>query len=304
MTQKRARLPGRIKYIEDVIEPRPIRRASLASAFPEIASEWHYKKNCGWGPEDFNYGSNIKVWWQCSKKHVYAAMIANRTGKRKSGCMICNVGVSTDLKDYPEALAQFDLKKNKGDDPHKITWHKRYYWKCSVASDHVWVSTFNRRKGERCPACKKSQLSKTNMLANFPRVARMLHPTKNGKWNAKNLRMAESRRVWWKCPKGPDHEWQALITTKTQGSLGCPFCNSNRVSITNCLKTMYPRVAKEWHPTRNKRKTPGDVNGQTADKYWWLCKKGHEWHQSVAIRTVRGANCPTCRTASRSGAMR
>jgi hypothetical protein len=296
MTLPRRRPKNVAKNIEDVVEPFRIRRATLAAAFPEVAIEWHYKKNCGWGPEDFNYSSNVKCWWQCpnDKSHVYAATITNRTG-RQSGCMICNVGVQTDLRDYPDALAQFDVKKNPGVDPHKITWHARYHWKCSVAADHRWESTFNRRTGERCPFCKNAKLSKTNKLATFPKVAKLLHPTKNGKWNAQNLRIAESRRVWWKCPKGPDHEWRALITTKTYGSLGCPFCHGNKVSITNCLKTLYPKIAKEWHPTRNKSKTPTDVHGQTAVRYWWLCKKGHEWYQAVNIRTTRGANCPACR---------
>ena len=296
MTLSRRRPKQRAKNIEDVIEPAPIRHASLAAAFPEVSIEWYHKKNCGWGPQDFNYSSNVKCWWQCpnDKSHVYAATISNRTG-RQSGCMVCNVGVHTDLGDYPDALKQFDRKKNKGVDPHKITWHTRYYWKCPVAADHRWVSTFNRRTGERCPFCKNAKLSKTNQLANFPEVAKLLHPTKNGKLNAKNLRMAENRRVWWKCPNGPDHEWRALITTKTYGSIGCPFCHGNKVSITNCLKTLYPKIAKEWHPTRNKKLTPKDVHGQTANKYWWLCKKGHEWRQAVSIRTVRGSNCPICR---------
>lgn len=286
----------RIKNIEDVIEPARIRRATLFAAFPEIAGEWLHKKNCGWGPEDFNYGSSIKVWWQCpnDKKHVYAATIANRT-TNQSGCKICNTGESTDLRDYPSALAQFDHKKNKGVDPFKLPWHDKVHWKCSVAKDHVWVSTFNRRRGERCPFCKGSKLSKTNSLANFPKVSKYLHPTKNGKLTAKDYRASEGTLVWWKCPKGKDHEWQAKISTKTGGSLGCPFCISNKVSITNCLATRFPKIAKEWHPTRNKLKTPKSVNGSTATRYWWKCKLGHVWLQAVQIRTIRGANCPTCR---------
>lgn len=284
------------KNIEDVIEPARIRKATLLKAYPEIAAEWHYNKNCGWGPEDFNYASNVKAWWQCpnNKKHVYAAPIANRTVS-ESGCMICNVGIVTDLRDYPQALAQFDHKKNKGIDPFKLPWHDKVHWKCSAAKDHVWVSTFNRRHGERCPFCRSWKLSKTNSLANYPKVAKCLHPTKNGELKAKDFRASEKTLVWWKCPKGKDHEWQAQIATKTGGSLGCPFCVANKVSVTNCLATLFPKIAKEWHPTRNKQKTPKSVTGSTSDKYWWKCKLGHVWLQGVLVRTIRGANCPTCR---------
>lgn len=264
-------------------------------AFPEVAAEWYYKKNCGYGPEDFNYGSNVKVWWQCqnNKKHIWTASIANRT-TNQAGCMICNVGKSTDLRDYPEALAQFDYKKNKGVDPHKLGWHTKVRWKCTAAADHVWVSTFNRRHGERCPFCKGSKLSKTNRLVNMPEVAKMLHPTKNGNKTAKDFRISEQTLVWWKCDRGPDHEWQAKIYTKTTGSLGCPFCSANKVSITNCLATRHPQVAKEWHPTKNKPKTPKDVIAGSLRKYWWKCKLGHVWLQSLVLRTSRGCGCPKC----------
>jgi hypothetical protein len=36
------------------------------------------------------------------------------------------------------------------------------------------------------------------------------------------------KKYWWKCDKGDDHEWKALVYNRTIGS-GCPFC------------TVYPR---------------------------------------------------------------
>lgn len=288
------------KTIEDVIDPPKIRKISLADAYPEVAGEWYYKKNCGWGPEDFNYGSRIKAWWQCpnNRRHIYSAAITNRT-LRQSGCMICNVGTSTDLRDYPEALAQFDKKRNKNIDPHKLGWHIKVHWKCPAASDHRWISTFNRRTGERCPFCKLGRLSKTNSLATYPEVARLLHPTKNGKLTAADLRLRERRVVWWKCPKGRDHEWQAEVFTKTTGSPGCPFCHGQMVSTTNCLATKFPKIAKEWHPKRNKGVTPKDVSAGTEKKFWWQCKKGHQWKQAVNLRTGRGFGCHDCLKSKR-----
>ena len=41
---------------------------------------------------------------------------------------------------------------------------------------------------------------------------------------------------------------------------------------------MFPEIAKEWHPSKNK-KTPDQVNSQSNKKYWWKCPEGpdHEW---------------------------
>lgn len=32
-------------------------------------------------------------------------------------------------------------------------------------------------------------------------------------------------KYWWKCPKGPDHDWRAILTSRTSGGSGCPRCN-------------------------------------------------------------------------------
>ncbi|NJL70714.1 MAG: zinc-ribbon domain-containing protein [Candidatus Competibacteraceae bacterium] len=54
-------------YIEDVIEPAAVRSQSFAKACPEAASMWLYKRNCGFGPEDFSHGSTVWAWFKCPK---------------------------------------------------------------------------------------------------------------------------------------------------------------------------------------------------------------------------------------------
>lgn len=62
----------------------------LATAFPDIAKEWHPVKNGDLKPTDVTQKSNKKVWWMCSKGHEWQAFIANRTGKNKTGCPYCS----------------------------------------------------------------------------------------------------------------------------------------------------------------------------------------------------------------------
>ena len=63
----------------------------LATAYPEIAEEWNYKRNGALSPEDFTYGSERKVWWVCSKcGYEWETTINNRTnGYFKTGCPKC-----------------------------------------------------------------------------------------------------------------------------------------------------------------------------------------------------------------------
>ncbi|MED4634714.1 zinc-ribbon domain-containing protein [Peribacillus frigoritolerans] len=41
----------------------------------------------------------------------------------------------------------------------------------------------------------------------------------------------------------------------------------------NCLETIFPELAKEWHPTKNGKLTSEDVTDGSKKVVWWLCKK-------------------------------
>lgn len=65
-----------------------LKERSLAITHPQIAKDWHPTKNGGLKPEFFSYGSDVKVWWKCSKYGVeFQAKIYNRI---KCGCYCCN----------------------------------------------------------------------------------------------------------------------------------------------------------------------------------------------------------------------
>ncbi len=274
-----------------------MRGQSLATTHPAIAKEWHPKLNHGYLPGQFSYGSNVACWWQCSEdaEHVWQARIYNRT-LQGSGCPICNLGAATDLRDYPKILKTFMTAKNKGKDPYRLPWHTKVWWQCPKGKDHIWKSTFNRRPGERCPFCRGKKPSSTNNLSLLKPIAKQWHPTKNGKKKPQQFCIGSSKRVWWRCPKGTDHEWEARIMTRTRGEGGCPYCLNQKVSVTNSLESAYPDVVKQWHPTRNGKLKPRDVTAASTSKVWWKCKKGpdHEWQALVLSRTTLNTGCPFC----------
>ena len=61
----------------------------------------------------------------------------------------------------------------------------------------------------------------------------------------------------------------------------------------NDLATLYPELAKEWHPFYNGDVRPADVITGSNTRYWWQCAFGHSWQTSVAHRQ-EGQNCPVC----------
>ncbi len=55
---------------------------------PRLIAEWDNERNEPEFPDKYSTGSNVKVWWKCSKGHVWLASIANRV--RGEGCPVCS----------------------------------------------------------------------------------------------------------------------------------------------------------------------------------------------------------------------
>jgi DNA-directed RNA polymerase subunit RPC12/RpoP len=126
----------------------------------------------------------------------------------------------------------------------------------------------------------------------FPEVSRQWHPTKNGKLDPEQMTAGSGKKVWWKCEKG--HEWQANIYSRTRpNGTGCPYCSGRMPTHDYNLQVINPRVARQWHPTRNGNLNPEQITPSSSKKVWWICEKSHEWRTTIKARN-KGANCPYC----------
>ena len=115
---------------------------------------------------------------------------------------------------------------------------------------------------------------------------------KNGELTPWTVSAASRERVWWRCRQG--HEWQAAVYARVRGC-GCPVCARKKLSPgVNDLQTLAPRVAAQWHPTKNGDLTPDQVQPYSARKVWWQCEKGHEWRATITSRVKESTGCPIC----------
>jgi hypothetical protein len=241
-------------------------------------------------------GSQMVVWWRCSRKHEWQESVGNRT--KGSGCPFCSghrVSIETSLATKaPHLAAQWHPTKNGTLTPWDIVAgsERTVWWKCPAGPDHEWTALpYARFASPGCPFCANKRVSVTNSLATTnPDLAAQWHPNENGTLTPADVVAGSPRRVWWKCPKGPDHEWNTMLHSR----LGCPFCANKRVSVTNSLATLFPSLAHQWHPTRNAGLTPDRITAVTGKKIWWRCPFGHQWQQSPRYRTQRNSDCPLC----------
>ena len=284
------------------------KKPSLAETHPELAKQWHPTKNGDLSPEDFISGSGKKVWWFCDKgeDHVWEKRIVDQTEVNK--CPFCNnrkLSLTNSLKTkFPEIAQQWHPTKNNNLKPSDVIYSsgKKVWWKCSKAEDHEWQTTIEKRtSGTNCPFCSGSKAdNKNNLKAKRPLLAKEWHPTKNGKLKPEDITPRSDQKVWWKCPVAEDHVFlsspnRRLSYEKKRITFSCPFCRGLKVSKSNSLYHQNPIITKQWHPTKNQELTPKDVTTGSSIKVWWKCPKAedHEWLERVGSRSTK-KSCPFC----------
>mgnify|MGYP003289568836 CR=1 FL=1 len=131
-----------------------------------------------------------------------------------------------------------------------------------------------------------------SLLFKKPKICKYWNYERNGLLTPDKVPAGSSKKVWWRCEKG--HEWQSIISSRTEKS-DCPFCLNQKVlKGFNDLKTTNPNLLIEWNYNKNKIK-PEEITSGSNKKVWWICQKcNYEWTAIVNGR-VRGNGCPNCK---------
>ena len=289
-------------YLQEVV----YMRESLAdfcrrTGREELLDEWDSERNLPLTPESVSYGSKRHVWWRCANGHSWQAAVHTRSGSG-TGCPYCNgrrpIPGETDLATrYPDIASQWHPTKNGDLTPSDVVpgTRRKVWWVCDKG--HEWRAAVSARvNGSGCPVCTSKMIipGENDLASQYPAVAAQWHPTKNGTLTPEQVAPASNKKVWWICDKG--HEYQATIASRTQRGGGCPYCANTKVLPGfNDLATKYPRVAAEWHPTKNAPLTPDHVLPGSRRKVWWQCKNGHSWQAVIYSRTgSQNSGCPFC----------
>lgn len=192
---------------------------------------------------------------------------------------VCDMGETLSAfchaRDCTELLAQWDRQANLPLTPETIPYGstKKVWWQCEKG--HCWQVTVNNRTSSHtdCPYCsgRAAWPGETDLASRFPELAREWHPTKNLPLTPECVLPGSEKKVWWRCGLG--HVWRATIHSRTDGC-GCPVCANRAVAPgINDLASQFPRLAKEWHPTKNGTLTPQKVTFGTNAKFGGGVKK-------------------------------
>jgi len=266
----------------------------LATLRPDVAALWHPTLNGILTSKDVTCGSGKKVWWLCENGHIYQLSVFEML-RVKNPCKECN---SLSFL-CPNIAAQWNFTKNGDLIPKDFTCgsNEKVWWVCEVG--HEWPAfiynrCYSKSKKNGCPYCSGQKVCEDNCLSSlFPKLAKQWHPFLNGDFTPHDFTCGSKEEAWWVCEKG--HEWPAVIKSRTSGK-NCPYCFNRKVCDDNCLATLNPEVAKEWHPVKNGALTPKDFIVGSNKRVWWLCENGHEWKTDIYSRTKKDnpTGCSVC----------
>lgn len=273
-----------------------------------LLEQWDFKKNRDILPSEVAPGSDKIAWWICEAGHSFDMQIKKRT-LRGNGCPYCSghrvlVGFNDLATTHPHLAKEWDFEKNdcSPTDVSKGS-NQKVYWKCEKG--HHWLAQINSRAGRNlgCPYCsgKLPICGETDLATIHPSLCLEWNYEKNNELTPQNVLAQSNKTVWWRC-NNCGNEWKTAISHRSNGR-GCPKCaaaarGAKKASATagkNDLLTLYPEIAKEWHPLKNGSLQPCQIKGGSQKSIWWQCEKGHEWEATISNRTGQNrTGCPVC----------
>lgn len=269
----------------------------LLSQAPELAKEIHPTKNNGLLASNITRSSNKKIWWLGKCGHEWKATVGSRFFGR--GCPLC-------LKEfkisYPEKAIFFYLNKYLLEldiiENYKPQWlqgkeldifipslcfgieYDGANWHHNTNSD-IEKNKICKQKGVDLLRIREKGAPEINYQNTF-----FVTPEKDEEL----MSAIEFVFGYLKRKYGISTEYTIDLLNDRVSIYELMELNQKN----NSLQSLYPEIAKEWHPTKNGKITPEYVNAHTHRKFWWLCPLGHEYDMVVKHRIEKVARCPFC----------
>lgn len=273
----------------------------LATTHPDLVKEWHPTLNLPLRPDEIMHGTNKKVWWVCPIGHVYQASVLHRSAQNGTGCPICNKGRQTSFneqalyfyikKKYPDAINGFRSKflQNFELDIYIPTW------KIAIEYDgEPWhgVDKIEREK-RKFKICKDHgirliRIKETVLDVPTDEIADDIFTMSDfyDKYQFVQLIHVILSRISFN-----PYYFKPLNIDLDRDRFEIIKCANN---LKNTFASVYPMLAKEWHPSRNNNLLPTMFKPKSDFKAWWKCPKcGNEYEMALS-RRANGSGCPIC----------
>ena len=263
----------------------------LATTHPELAVQWHPTKNGMLTPSMVSYGSTKMVWWKCNKEHEWRASPNGRTNKEEHTLLNCPI-CSSELKtSFAEQAIFYYLKM-----------HTEAYNRQQVHGKEldIWLPLLNIGIEHDGIYYHKSEERDNEKKKFFARHGIRIITVKESKSNSVNGDVIEYNYRDSEALRDAINSLFLLLKIILRVPVDVVTdsidIQNQYVQMTkeSSLAKQYPKLAVEWHPTKNGCLTPNQFSCGSHKKVWWLGSCGHEWQQVIKNRVSSGAGCPIC----------
>lgn len=273
----------------------------LQSQRPDLMSEWDYDENTI-DPSTIAAKSNKVASWICPKGHKYSKAIYKRASGEE--CPTCAYARRTS---FPEQCFYYYIKKYY---PDAINGYREIFVNSmeldiyipSIKTGIEYDGFFYHKKDllfreeKKYLACRQKGI----------RLFRIKEGNFSGFTNVAD-------KIWYipkKCNyQTLDYYIEDFLKHLTFWGINLPDVNVARdkfkileyrtLKLQDSLLFLHPKIAQEWHPSKNGKLTPDLFVPGSAERVWWLCSEcGNEWASSIVNRT-KGHGCDVCATAKR-----
>ncbi|MDO4177136.1 MAG: zinc-ribbon domain-containing protein [Bacillota bacterium] len=202
--------------------------------------------------------------------------------------------IKTSIYESWSLMEEWDTEKNTLN-PRTISpgSDRAVWWKCSKGHSYEMQVNLKAVRNYGCPICSGHRVEAgfNDFASAYPDLLKFWDFERND-IRPDEVTKESNKKVWWTCPQG--HSYEMTVHKKVSRNAGCPVCSGHKtVKGVNDFATLYPELAKEWHPEKNGDLKPTDVSKKNGKKVWWQCRYGHEWLASVHDR-ADGTGCPFC----------
>jgi Probable Zinc-ribbon domain len=279
-----------------------IEQESFGTKYTQLLKYWDHVKNGDLTPFMFRPKSKEKLWWKCDMGHSYLRSLSKVSNDPQ--CPKCMNRIITNENclstTHPLLAKEFHPTLNNNLTPENTMAGQDIIitWVCRYNNEHIWENTIRHRANgnQGCPYCAgKKPTSENNFARLHPNLLIEWDYLKNEKKGLDPFKILPNvmKLASWICPNCKSY-YDAMVCHRTRtNNSACPYCAGQKINKTNSIESLYPKLAKEWHPTRNGSLKPSNVSRGSGRKVWWLCSEGHEWETQVKVRTM-GCGCPEC----------
>jgi DNA-directed RNA polymerase subunit RPC12/RpoP len=294
---------------------KTLKEDSFAVLYSDLLIE--YSTDNKEDPFELSPGSNKRLKWVCknNQNHKWNAVVHART-KLNTGCPYCAGQRATCENNLTFSdngiLTLWDYEKNPNPKGFLPKSSQKVHWRCKVHDTHRWeasIANISRSldKGKNgCPYCSGKIVNESNSFA-------AVHSSLLTEWDydkneilPNEIYQGSTRKIHWKCPNGPDHEWTASISNRignrSKKPTGCPICNGHKCVPSVSLKTTNQELMEEWD-WHNNKVNPEEIYPNYNKKLFWICKnnKEHKWKATANKRAGKEkTGCPYCNVLPQS----